>query len=464
MNITLIQPFTDNIEPPLSLGFLSGVLKQAGHHVRMIDLQIPEIRHQWNELLAEEPVDVVGITAMTPQIKQAHEIAVQIKTALPNVPIIVGGAHPTLLPEQTLREFQAFDMIVIGEGEETIVELLSRLQRKEPIADSSVRGIAYRLNGDVMMTQPRPRILDLDTLPYPHYNYNFDFYLNNNSFGFTEKCVSMIVSRGCPYNCRFCATTNFWTRKYICKSTDGVIKEIRYVLQRGAEGIVFRDSTFNVNKKWVHELCGKILKENLTFKWAMNARVNLVDYESFSIMKKAGLDTVYFGVESGSQKMLDFYGKGITLKQTEKAFEICKKLNIHTGAYFMLGALAETREDMRMTYEFVKRLQPTFSLVFIFMPLPGSELYQHYIDEGYHFDYSDIRSDKAVFASAGFSIGELEAIREKWYHDFNKKPNLFMRGSKAMKEMRSLKDFKKICKKTAKYLIGQTKRAKKGLS
>ena len=450
MNITLIQPFTDNLEPPLSLAFLVGPLKQAGHKVRIIDLQIPEVRREWKNVFDSEQVDLVGITTMTPQVKQAHEIAKKVKEMLPDIPVVVGGAHPTLLPEQTLNEFESFDIIVVGEGEETILELVSRLEARKAISD--VRGIAYRKNGKVIITPARPRILDLDMLPNPHEYYNFDFYLNNNSFRFTDNSVSMIVSRGCPYNCRFCATKNFWTRKYISKSTDGIMKEIRHVLGRGAEGIVFRDSTFNINKRWLHELCEKIRQEKLRFKWAVNARVNLVEYELFRHMKKAGLDTVHFGVESGSQKILDFYGKGITLEQTERAFEICRKLKIHTGAYFMLGALPETREDIEATYEFVKKLRPTFSLVFIFMPLPGSELYQHYIDQGYRFDYNDIRSNKAVFSSAGLTLEELEAKRDQWYREFNKKPNLLIRAVNSVLEIRSWYDLQRTWRKVQKRL------------
>lgn len=445
MHITLVQPFTDNIEPPLSLAFLAGPLKQAGHQVRLIDLQIPDVQRTWKTIFYSEPVDIVGITAMTPQIKEAHSIAQWIKSRTPKTPVIVGGVHATLLPEQTLHEFQAFDIVVIGEGEETILELVSTLEHNKPIAD--VSSIGYRSDGDIRITPARPRIQHLDALPNPHEHYDFDFYLENKSFSFMSKCVSMIVSRGCPYSCRFCATTDLWTNCYIHKSTDGVIKEIRYVLEHGAKGIVFRDSTFNINRKWVEELCEKILKEKLRFKWAMNARVNLVNYESTRLMKKAGLDTVYVGVESGSQKILDFYGKGITLEQTEKAFRVCRKLGINTGAYFMLGALPELREDMEMTYQFVKKLKPTFSLFFLFMPLPGSELYKYYLDQGYRFDYNDMRCDKAVFSSAGLTPEELEATRAKWELEFNKKSHILINAAKYIIAIRSGRDIQQLWKK-----------------
>lgn len=452
MNITLIQPFTGgvDIEPPHSLACIAAVLDQAGHRVRLIDLQICEVHKQWEAILNAETVELVGITAMTSQVKQAHDVAERVKTIMPDIPVIIGGVHATLLPEQTLQEFQAFDINVIGEGEETIVELVSRLEHKEPLTD--VSGIAYRSNGEVIITQPRPRIRELDSLPNHHKYYDFNFYLNNNSFEVTDRSISLIVSRGCPYSCRFCATKSFWTRKYMCKSTEGVINEIRYVMKRGAEYMKFRDSTFTINEKWIHEFCDKILKEKLRFKWAVNARVNQIDHELLRHMKKAGLDTVCFGVESGSQKMLDFYGKGITLEQTEKAFEICRKLRIRTGAYYMLGALPETREEMELTYQFAKKLKATYSWAFLFMPLPGSELYQYYIDQGYHFNYNDIRSDKAVFPSAGLTIDELEAMRSKWYEDLNPRPNLFIRRINSMLEIRSFYDLKRVWRKVARRL------------
>ncbi len=467
MNITLIQPFTGeaDVEPPKSLASISAVLARAGHRVRLIDLQIPSVRNQWEAVFNSEPVDLVGVTAMTPQVRHAHEIAERVKNILPGLPVIVGGVHATLLPEQTLHEFQNFDIIVMGEGEETIVELVSKLESKKPIAD--VGGIAYREKGKVIITPPRPRIRDLDTLPDHHDYYDFDYYLNNNTLeSYVSKSASLqgqgktaclIVSRGCPFTCRFCANNRFWTRKYVCRSTDGVINEIRSVMKRGAERIKFRDSTFNVNKAWVHELCEKIIKEKIRFRWAVNGRVDLADYEMLRHMKEAGMDTIYFGVESGSQKMLDFYGKGITLQQTEKAFEMCHKLKINTGAYFMLGALPETREDMELTYQFAKKLKPTFSLVFIFTPLPGSYLYDYYIGQGYQFDYNTIRYDKAVFPSAGLSLEELEALKPKWYHDFNPQPNQVVRAIHLVKGIRSYQDVKYVWGKVAKRLSSYKK-------
>ena len=230
----------------------------------------------------------------------------------------------------------------------------------------------------------------------------------------------------------------------------------RDVMKRGGEFFRFRDSTFIISRKWVHELCDKIIKEKLRIRWTVNARVDLVDYELFRHMKKAGLVAVYFGVESGSQKILDFYGKGTTLKQVEDAFDICKRLNIKTGAYFMLGALPETIEDMEATYQFAKKINATNSVVFIFMPLPGSELYDYYIKQGYKFDHSKIRSDKAAFSSAGLTVEELESMRSKWWDDLNRvdeKPSLISRGINAARDIRSLHDVKRLGKKAARLLF-----------
>ena len=450
MNVTLIQPFTMSCEPPISLAVLMGPLKQAGHTVRLIDLQIPYVRQNWERVFISEPVDLVGITAMTPQVMQANEIARKIKAVIPEVPVVLGGVHATFLPEQTLYEFSAFDILVLGEGEHTVVELVANLECSKPIAE--VEGIAYRSNGSVVITPSRTRILDLDNWPNHHEYYDFDFYIHNNSCGYTEKCVSTVVSRGCPYNCRFCATKNFWTKKYICKSTTAVIKEVRYILNRGVKDIMFRDSTFVINKKWIHEFCKKILQQKLKFRWGVQARAELVDFELLSHMKKAGLNKVSFGVESGSQKILDFYGKEITLKQVEKAFEVCRKLRIDTEAYFMLGALPETREDMELTYQFAKKLKPSSSRVFLFMPLPGSELYEYYIEQGYHFKYEDIHSGKATFPCSDMTLEELEEMRMKWKRDFRRKTRLLARGVNLMMGIRSLSDIKRACYKVSKRL------------
>jgi anaerobic magnesium-protoporphyrin IX monomethyl ester cyclase len=457
MKITLIQPFTDNYEPPLSLAFLAGPLKMQGHHVRIIDMQRPEILKNWESNFLEETSDMVGITANTPQIKQAHEIAKRVKDFSSDVPVILGGPHATLLPEQTFSEFPAFDLIVMGEGEETMVELASRLEQKtKPLASDKVHGIVYRSNGKIVFTPPRQRILDLDSL---HEHYDFNFYLSNNTCSYTEKAASLIVSRGCPLNCRFCATNNFWTKRYIQKTPDGVINEIRYVMGRGSKGVVFRDSTFNINNKWVQTFCEKIIKEKIRFKWTMNARVDLANYDSFCLMKKAGLDTVFFGVESGSPKMLNFYGKEVHLDQTRKAFEICRSLKIHTGAFIILGAPPETREDLDMTYKLLKVLKPTYSLVFLFMPLPGSDLYQHYIDQGYQFDYSNIRSDRAIFESAGMRLKELESLRKKWHREFNPGKNPFRRFMIVLLGIRSLNDLKRFFGKIARRLKSCSRKA-----
>lgn len=456
MNITLIQPFTGghDIEPPQSLACISSYLDRAGFKVRLIDLQQCKIREKWEEIYKSEKTDLVGLTSMTPQVIDTHDIARRVKELTPQVPVVLGGAHPTLLPGQTLEEFEHFDVLVLGEGEETALELVTRLKDGKPMCDSSVRGIAYKKDGKKVITGPRPRINNLDTLPNHHGYYDFDFYLKYNTYLFLPKSACLIVSRGCPYDCSFCATRNFWTNRYFHKSTDAVIEEIRNVMRKGAENIKFRDSTFNVNKKWVHEFCDKVIKQKLRFKWSANARVNLVDYDLFKHMKEAGLDSIFFGVESGSQRMLDFYGKGITVEQTEKAFEVCHKLKIRTGAYFMLGALPETREEMELTYNLAMKIKPTQSFVFLFMPLPGSDLYQYYIDQGFKFNYSQIRSDKAIFSSAGYTLDELEAMRSKWYHDFNRQPSIVVRAVNSAAGIRSLSDLKVFWRKISYRLPG----------
>ena len=458
LNITLIQPQTCDIsvEPPKSLAILAAVLDRAGYNARIIDLQIPEVRNKWESIFKSEKVDLVGLTAMTPHIMDASQIASRVREIDPNVPIIAGGVHASLLPEKTLEEFPIFDLLVISEGENTILELADRLKNKKSMIDKSVLGIAYRTKNETVVTPPRPRITDLDSLPkFDHDYYDFDYYLKNNTVDAAENSVSLIVSRGCPFNCKFCATRNFWTNRYIANSPGRVIEEIKYAIDRGGEFMRFRDSTFIINKKWVHELCDRMIREKLHIRWTVNARVDQVEYNLLKHMKKAGLESIYFGVESGTQKMLDFYGKGITLKKVEDAFELCRKLKIKTGGYFMLGALPETREDMEATYQFAKKLKADVSLSFVFMPLPGSDLFDYYIKQGYKVDYSKIKSDKASFPAAGYTLEELEAMRSKWWEDLNSlnpKSNVFMRAINMVLDIRSTRDMKRIWRRVKKRL------------
>lgn len=459
MTITLIQPnnYGTDIEPPKGLASLAAYLDQRGYKVRLIDLQIERVEKEWEKILTSESTSLVGITATTQQMMRAGEIAKRVKALLPDTHIILGGVHCTVMPEQTLDEFPLFEVCVIGEGEETLLELASRAKAGKPLADESVLGIAFRSNGKNIITPRRPRIKDLDLLPIHHDYYDFDFYLYNNTLWNVgeNQSASLIVSRGCPYNCHFCATRNFWSNKALCKSVDGTLEEIRYVLDRGARGVRFRDSTFGVSKKWVRELCTRIIKEKLEFDWTINSRVDLVDYDLFKLMKKAGLVSVFFGVESGSQRILDIYNKQVTVEQTINAFKICRKLRIHTGAYWMLGLLPETREDMEATYQLGKKVKADQNIVFIFMPLPGCELYQYYIDQGCEFDYDSLRSDKALFENqSGFTLEELTDIRTKWFDEFNARPNVLVRGINSFLDIRSFKDVKRFWKKIANRLPG----------
>lgn len=390
MRVILIYPKTelqgDGEKPPLGLAYIASSLKLDEHEVMIEDMYGLGIT--MDQLIADAErfnPDVAGISVITPYITSASMVATQIKKHL-NIPIIVGGPHPSSIPEKTLREHSSFDIAVRGEGEETMRELCKVIENKGDI--QSVLGISFRKDGEIISTPPRPLIENLDDIPFPAWHLlQMDKYFKNTNMSLDAggmKTFSIITSRGCPGRCKFCDSHSVWKRKYRARSATNVVDEIeRLYNDYNIRFIQFVDDTLIVNKKRVFEICDQIKERNLDIKWMCWGRVNLVDAEVLRKMKDAGCVKIYYGIESGSQKILDYINKNITLEQAEHAVKITKKAGILTGAYWMMVFPPETEEDIKRTIEFNTSLplddHDTFSIL---TPFPGSELYKITKEEG----------------------------------------------------------------------------------
>lgn len=456
MKVTFIQP-NMGVYPPLSIAYPSAYLADRGHESSILDLQIPSQRERWHELLVESRPDLIGLTALSPSISQAGSIAVKAKELLPNTKIVVGGYHATIEPEFTLRKYHSFDYLVMGEGEETMAELCDRLNSNEVV--DGLAGLAWREGERIKLGPKRERIKDLDSLPRPHKSYDLDYYIDKGNFthqyGFG--CASVITSRGCTFSCRFCGLPG----KYVQPSVRSVVEEIDELLRFGAEGIFFRDSTFTIKRDWVLEFCKEVIGRRLRFPWIANARPDLVDEALLSQMKKAGCFAICYGVESGRNNVLEYYSKGHTVEDTRKAITLTKRSGIRIVAYFMLGAIIETRADIEASYRLAKEINADWTIWKIFIPLPGCAIYDEFKKKGIPLDFDKLLTNNAAVALVDMTKEEIEKRHEELSKEFTYvRDNRFRAFLRQVRRVNSFKDAYKLCQRVANSLGSKITRGK----
>jgi anaerobic magnesium-protoporphyrin IX monomethyl ester cyclase len=240
-----------------------------------------------------------------------------------------------------------------------------------------IGGISYRNNGEIVHNPERPFIKDLDSIPFP----SRDLLFNKASYN-SEDMGILMTSRGCPYRCTYCATS-IWKRNTRYRSLDNVIDEIKFVINRyGTTQFTFKDDSFTVNRKRVHEFCDRLIDKKIKIKWDTNTRVNLVDEELFIKMKEAGCNSIKVGIETGSERILKLMRKHISLEQCREAARLFKKVGIHWTGYFMMGLPTETKEDAYRTLNFMKELKPDYASFCTYEPFPGTELFDIGLNKG----------------------------------------------------------------------------------
>jgi|TARA_B100000315_G_scaffold77756_1_gene71066 radical SAM superfamily enzyme YgiQ (UPF0313 family) len=355
--------------PPLSLISLAPFLKQNGHEVHILDRNV--LNNPFEDMVKKIMPDIVGISSLTnPMISDGLKVAGIVRT-ITDSPIIWGGIHPSILPFQTIQN-PLVDVVCVGEGEYTLLEIANVLEKNKSLKD--VRGILYKDKNGVHTNPPRPFMKSPKELPMPAWD------LVDMSKYFE---AGILTGKGCPYKCTFCyRNIGLQKRPRIEKTADQILDEISHLVHKYKRRVIhIFDDVFTLNKRRVREVCKKIKSERLDIRWICDAQVTNVDYETLDLMKKAGCFHLVFGVESGSQRMLDFIKKGITVSQVLDAFDLCKKVGLRAGAFFMYGLPTETREDLNMTMKLASKLTNVSALQ-NFKPLPGSELYEFCVKNG----------------------------------------------------------------------------------
>lgn len=356
---------------PLGLAYLASTLIEDGHEVDILDKRVE------SNAKMKDDYDLVGITATTPLIVKAWEISKEVKEFNPDCKVLLGGPHPTVLPDESLQQ-EAVDIVVRGEGEETIKEVCKNIEKNETL--KGVKGTSYKENGKIIHNINRPFIEDLDKIPFPKWElFDLKKYQPIQLLLTTKKSLNILTSRGCPYNCNFCYKGIFGY-KYRMRSVPNLIEEWRLLVEKfKVEEIGIQDDLFNFNKKRVVEFCKELIKEGLDIPWCTpnGIRADYVDKEILSNMKRAGCYRTAYGVENGNQDYLDnVIKKGIKLQQIMKATRITKRLGLKLSASFILGNVGETISTMKQTINFACSLPIDYALFNIATPYPGTRLYE----------------------------------------------------------------------------------------
>ncbi len=366
--------------PPLSLGYLAAYLRKELPEVEVDNLEAATLclnQHEILEWIGREKPDIIAFTTVTLTANTVKKIARAVKENLPQTLIIAGGVHPTVLPFDLFPEV---DICVLGEGENTLAEIVrARLSGEDY---SAIEGIAFHRDGENVRNRERPLIENLDSLPFPARDLlPLDRYVCQYPHRApTRRYTNMLSSRGCPYDCNFCASRQIWRRRVRFRSPDNILEEIREVVEgQGISMIHFDDDTFCLNRERSVELFHKMIESGLNFRWSCMTRVDTVDEELLRLMKDAGCVDVQMGIESGDPEVLRKIGKEITLEEIRKAFRLLKNSGIPCyKGHFILGHVGETPESARRTIELALELDPPIAFISVMVPFPGSRAYDHY--------------------------------------------------------------------------------------
>jgi anaerobic magnesium-protoporphyrin IX monomethyl ester cyclase len=371
------------IYPHLGISYIAAVLLKNNYQVHIIDIDGQNIgqKEAIAEIIRINP-DLIGITSMTFTFLYALNLAKAIKR-ITDKQIVFGGNHVTIYPQETL-EHTCVDIVVIGEGENTFLELTNLLDSKGHEATGEdlkkIKGIAFRQNGKIVLTEPRDFIGDLDTLPYPAYELlkNMKYYGCN----VRSPYMLMLTSRGCSGQCTFCCKEP-WGSCVRLESPRRILGQIDYLVNgQGIKGVDFFDDTFTLDQERAMEITSLIIEKKIKFEFSFLTRVDCVNSELLKNLKKAGCIIVAFGVESGSPKVLEQLNKRVSVEQIKKAFCLAEEAGIRTVGGFTVGNPSETKEDIFKTAELIKSANIDFVKANILIPYPGSALYSDMIKSG----------------------------------------------------------------------------------
>lgn len=404
--------------PPLGLLYLATVLKDK-YEVKIIDggsLDIT-VEDVVKEIEQWKP-DIVGVSTLTSAFYRAIFLCKLVKKINPKITTILGGPHPSACPEESIKD-ENVDIVVVGEGEKTLEELVEKIKAGEDI--SSVNGIYYKKDGHVMFTQPRGRIINLDTeLPFPDRDLvNMDLYKPSVLHYKNVPVFSVMCGRGCPYRCTFCNCAKVFRGKVTIRTPENVISEIKFLIEKyGAKEIMLWDDTFGIFKNWTLKFCDMIKPLKIT--WSVWMRVNLANKEVLKKMSESGCWHISYGVESGNQKVLDTIKKGFTIQQVKDAFKWTHEVGMEARGTFIFGLPNDTWETMMDTINIAIEINADYAQFQLLTPYPATELWDTAKEYGDFLitDLSKYTIWFPVFVPRGLTKEKLEEAHKLAYRKF----------------------------------------------
>jgi radical SAM superfamily enzyme YgiQ (UPF0313 family) len=400
----------------LGLGYLAAVLEKNQYQVDVIDCQVLKLSlEDFKSEISRRKPDIVGVTSSTLTYQTAMKLVKIAKEACPNCITIAGGAHVTFWDDHALEECPELDIVVRKEGENTVLELIQRIEAGKNYDD--VVGTTCRKDGKIVRNPDRPYIEDLDSLPFPARHL-----WPMEKFKELEDILYLATSRGCVYWCEFCTTVRMHGRKYRMRSPKNVVDELEFLHNKyGNSKFTFCDDAFTVDQPRVEALCSEILRRGLKIEWNCGTRVDMLTQDLLAKMKAAGCVSVWFGVESGTQQVLDAMKKGISPELTAKVLGWVREVGLMPVPNVILGFPGETKESAWKTIKFVEKAAPdAVGFYNVATPFPGTPMYDLVKEKGWlritDFDMYD--TTKPIFETPQLSMKDLGKLREGAFHHY----------------------------------------------
>ncbi len=454
MRVLLINPrfqlpIDTRTTPHLGIAYLAAVSERRGDKVAVFDQDVEDVK--LTDFVRQFQPDLVGIGTNTPQVKQGWLCAREVKSVLPDVPVVQGGPHVSALPEESAARPE-IDIVVRGEGEDTWIDISNHLEqwraanphfKARDLHDPAnklldkILGITYMTTeGKIRHTHERPAVANLDALPFPAYRYfKMERYSSlQPAMDAIEKgkSFSMMTSRGCPYRCTFCSQS-VMAEKWRARSPENVVLEWHHLVDDlGAQEIGILDDSANIDRKRLYRLSELLIKEGLHKKaqWVMinGIRANLADVELLGMMKEAGCKRVAFGVETGDEDILESIDKRVTHDQIRQAFKNAKKVGLETVGFFIIGLPGDTEETMEKTIRFACELDPLVANFSMMTPYPGTKVWEQVHRNGGRMLVKDWQDYVFFEGKARYEMGPTtaEAQERKWkeaYRRFYLRPH-----------------------------------------